>query len=91
VPKEDKVKSRLFKSPAPSSSRTYPRPRFPHEGQALFTGHGLRFPGSDAFDLGAVSGFAIPGITGDHTILVQKVQVLIRIRDFISVGMLHGK
>jgi hypothetical protein len=57
-------------------NRTYPYPLLSHDSPALFTGHGLRVLGSDAFNLGAVSGFAIPGITGDHAILVQKVQVL---------------
>ena len=62
----------------------YPCPRLPHEGQALFTGHGLRVPGSDAFDRCTVSGFSIPGITGDHAILVQEVQVLILAPSSIS-------
>ena len=70
--------------PAPSSGRTYPCPRLPQEGQTLFTGHSLRVPASDAFDIGAVSGFAIPGITGDHAILVQKVQILILALSSIS-------
>jgi len=57
-------------------NRTYPYPLLSHGSPALFTGHGLRVLGSDAFDLGAVGGFAIPRIAGDHAMLVQKVQVL---------------
>jgi hypothetical protein len=36
----------------------------------------LRVLGSDAFDMSAVGGFAVAGITSNHAIFIQKVQVL---------------
>jgi hypothetical protein len=51
----------------------YPNPCLSHKGYALFAGHGFRALGSDAFDICTMSSFPIPGIAGDHTVLVQKV------------------
>jgi hypothetical protein len=36
----------------------------------------LRVLSSDAFDISAVGGFAIAGITGNHAVFIQKVQGL---------------
>jgi hypothetical protein len=52
--------------------------RLSHKGIALFTGHGSGIVGSDAFNFGPMSGFTVAGITGDHAILVQEVQILIQ-------------
>jgi len=42
---------------------------------ALFAGHGLRIQGCDAFNLGPMSGFAIPWIAGYHAVVVQEMKV----------------
>jgi len=56
--------------------RTYSDPRPSHDFKALPASHGRRILGGDAFNPGAVGGFAIAGIAGDHAVGVQEVQVL---------------
>jgi hypothetical protein len=45
------------------------------DGPALLTSDGFRIQGCDVFDLGPMSGFAIPRIAGYHAVIVQEMQV----------------
>jgi hypothetical protein len=48
---------------------------FAEKGQAFIAGHGFGLLRRDAFNFGTVSGFTVAGITSDHAVLVQEMQV----------------
>jgi len=70
-----------------------PSPRLSHNVPVLLAGPGLRILRSDVLNLGAVSGFTVSGIAGDHAVFVQKMQVSImtlsRQCAFIPVVWIH--
>jgi hypothetical protein len=46
-----------------------------HSFVTLLASHAGEVCGGDAFDLGAMGGFAVAGITDQHAVLVEGVQV----------------
>jgi hypothetical protein len=43
---------------------------------ALLAGHGLHILGCDTFDLRTVGRFAVARIARDHSVLIEKMQIL---------------